>query len=411
VACSPHRSPAPIQCNGDRPQYCDAAGWWQDHPADFCPIDRPFCAEGRCSVCRPSSEPTRCSNNVPQFCASVGDWRDADTCPLTAPNCRDGKCYCDTPNCPTGCKDLNQDGLNCGACDHVCESRICNGAKCAPHTLATGTEPLSIAVDATNVYWTDFEGVWSVPLGGGVPPLVRGSSLGWGSGLAVNATDIYWNDEAGNVMRVALLGGTPMTLARQPGFLGAMALDANNVYWAVNEPAGAVMKLTIGGGTPSAIASNWEHPIGLALGATEIYWTTGSLYGPSRSVMSAPIDGVDGGSPTTLSSGEGAPRELAVDAEYIYWTDYETSNVMRMGRAPGSSAALLGVGPDTAAGYAIAVDATHVYWGTRWEIMRVGRNGGTASTFAPGFATAIALDSTHVYWIDSHDYTIKRLPK
>jgi hypothetical protein len=306
---------------------------------------------------------------------------------------------------------LNQDGSNCGACEHVCESRICNEARCAPHTLATGTEPLKIAVDATNVYWTDFEGVWSVPLGGGVPPLVRGSSTGRGIGLAVNATDIYWNDEAGNVMRVALLGGTPTTVARQAGVLGVMALDANNIYWAVDEPTGALMKLAIGGGTPIAIASNREHPNSLALGATEVYWTTGPLDGRIRYVMSAPIDAVDGGSPTTLSSGEGAPWELAVDAEYIYWTDYATSNVMRMARAPGSSAALFGVGPATATGYAIAVDATHVYWGTEWEIMRVGRNGGTASTFAPGFATAIALDSTHVYWIDSNDYTIKRLPK
>ena len=67
-----------------------------------------------------------------------------------------------------------------------------------PATIASGqADPAGIAVDATNVYWTNNASgngagtVMKVPLGGGSPTaLASGQSNPWG--LAVDAVSAYW---------------------------------------------------------------------------------------------------------------------------------------------------------------------------------------------------------------------------
>jgi hypothetical protein len=70
--------------------------------------------------------------------------------------------------------------------------------------------PLYLAVDATHVYWTNYQGgtVARVPVAGGqVEELVQGENEPWG--LADDATAIYWTEHfgpdtgAGKVKRLA----------------------------------------------------------------------------------------------------------------------------------------------------------------------------------------------------------------
>jgi len=66
--------------------------------------------------------------------------------------------------------------------------------------------------------------------------------------------------------------------------------------------------------------------------------------------------------------------------------------------------------------YAMAVDATSVYWtnnGNPPTVMKVSLGGGTLITLASGQSdpNSIAVDATSVYWTDSGLGTVMKTPK
>jgi hypothetical protein len=139
--------------------------------------------------------------------------------------------------------------------------------------LASGEDPAFIAIDATSVYWTNFNG--------------------------------------GTVMKVSTAGGTPTTLASGQAQPWGIAVDTTNVYW-TNWSGGTVMKVPIGSGTPTIIASDQNQPHGIAVDDTSVYWTNCG----SGTVMKVPTGG---GTPAVLASGQ-ALWSIAVDATSVYWT-------------------------------------------------------------------------------------------
>jgi hypothetical protein len=110
-------------------------------------------------------------------------------------------------------------------------------------TIASEQSPLSVAVDATNVYWTNDDGaggsVARAPLGGGAPTTLSTGPAA--SGIAVDGSSVYWTNEDGTVMSVPVAGGTPTTLASDQQPSPAIAVDSTSVYWL---SSGGVMKLT-----------------------------------------------------------------------------------------------------------------------------------------------------------------------
>ena len=181
-----------------------------------------------------------------------------------------------------------------------------------------------------------------VPTSGGTPSILVPSS-GGGSALAVDATGAYYS-AAGGILRAPLAGGAPTVLAPTPA--SAMTLTSSSVLWTT--PEGDVLSLPLSGapedaGAPALIASQQNYPEGIAASAGRVYWATnGTLsnaggFAPlTGGVTSAPSDDeADGGvvgagaldagpGPRALVSGQSCAYAIAVDATNVYWTDLGT---------------------------------------------------------------------------------------
>jgi hypothetical protein len=105
------------------------------------------------------------------------------------------------------------------------------------------TCPLSVAVDATNVYWYTQGAISKVPVGGGdTVTLVSGSA----GAFAVDGTSVYWAGAGGSIKKVPIDGGATVTLTIVPtgDQVSDIAVDAANVYWTSStNDGGKVSKL------------------------------------------------------------------------------------------------------------------------------------------------------------------------
>src|SRR4029079_2605938 len=91
--------------------------------------------------------------------------------------------------------------------------------------------------------------------GGGTPIVLASGEVGaWA--IAVDATNVYWtNQEARTVMKVPIAGGTPVRLA-----MGAstaqmpwdLVVDGGAVYWNYYASPGSVMTAPLAGREPAA---------------------------------------------------------------------------------------------------------------------------------------------------------------
>ena len=109
--------------------------------------------------------------------------------------------------------------------------------------LAPAKFDYGLAVDATDVFYSENDGVNRVPKAGGTPVSLGSSAHPYA--LAIDATRIYWTSNSdGMVLMAPKAGGVPATtIATGQSNVYGIAVDANAVYWANNEPGGAVVKL------------------------------------------------------------------------------------------------------------------------------------------------------------------------
>jgi hypothetical protein len=227
--------------------------------------------------------------------------------------------------------------------------------------------PSRIALDATSVYWTDYNGglVNKLPIGGGTvtnlvtlgAPGAAGIALdtanvyfAWGpvsttskspgtytnvtvgSDSAVlltkDATNLYWTTTIGNgsVRQMPIGGGTITTLALNQGLVdGAIAVDATSVYWTAGGDgtamAGSVNKVPIGGGTVTPLVSKLSRPYGLALDGGNVYFAN---YGSGTVQKVA----ATGGAPITLADGGFRPFLVTVAGPNVYWSDQQAGTIL-----------------------------------------------------------------------------------
>ena len=135
-------------------------------------------------------------------------------------------------------------------------------AKGAAETLANQQAiPRAIALElqgtsAVSVYWANFaedgELVRKKLSGGGAEILAHG--LKRPNGIAIDATDVYWTNRGdGTVMKLplsAMPGDAPTTIASGQAAPGAIAVDDDAIYWINAGPSdisqGAIVKLSKG---------------------------------------------------------------------------------------------------------------------------------------------------------------------
>lgn len=155
-----------------------------------------------------------------------------------------------------------------------------------PALAPTGTNyyPYSVCVDATNVYFTNDAGdLFQLPQSGSFPitpkQIGSGDHVNAHTNVAVDATSVYWADyDTGNVKKVAIGGGDVVTLATGQQKVTGLTTDSGNVYWTIFASSGSVMRVPADGSSaPVAIATNQTYPLDVVVDSTYVYWTSSDL--------------------------------------------------------------------------------------------------------------------------------------
>jgi hypothetical protein len=257
----------------------------------------------------------------------------------------------------------------------------------------------AIAVDATHVYWTNYNGatVMRMPKAGGTPQMLA-SGFG-GTAIAVDGSTVY-AVAAHNLYSLPTTGGTPAMLATATAPAGLpFPYLALNAGWVV-----------FGGGTalravPRAAGSAAGVPLpcpqctveGFALDATHVYYSI--VYALNRGTYRWAFGA---GGPEQLSTANG--RSLALDDTHAYLGNVTEPSIVRLPKATGAS-------PETVVASAgavgqLAVAGGYVYWTTgdseQGSIARAPTGGGATQVVVSGTGVPwhIALDDSFVYWTD-----------
>jgi hypothetical protein len=270
----------------------------------------------------------------------------------------------------------------------------CDGGLCPPLVLASGlTYPVSVAVDATSVYWIDFGGLHKEPSGGGAPVLL--SSTG-GEALLIRGGSAYWTT-GDTIQTVPVTGGaTTMLVSGIAPLARAIAADAMFVYWA---SAAGIVRMPLAGGPTTTLATNQQNVTAIAVDSTNVYWAT--VFSASATVMKAPLTG---GSPVMLAPAINSVAALAVDSSFVYWADLDGINAVPL--AGGSPTTLAGTTSGTSP-LGLTIDPSNAYWTSDFSdlVVKTPLGIGGEIPIAGGKATpavsapwGIAVDANFVYW-------------
>lgn len=154
--------------------------------------------------------------------------------------------------------------------------------------LATGLSgPQTIAIDATNVYWTEIAN--SVAGAGYIKqtPIIPGTTQTLLSGvsssqnIAIDSSSVYFWSAYGALSKVAINGGNAAEVTSGMNGTLPLAVNASSIYWTENANGGAVKKLDKATGNVSIIAGlncGWCAAMGIALDATNVYWMEGDVF-------------------------------------------------------------------------------------------------------------------------------------
>jgi sugar lactone lactonase YvrE len=340
-------TPSATRCAGNVDvETCDANGQWG---APFpCAQPTPDCSGGGCT-CLETMCVTTCANEQT-------DNGNCGGCGVSCNGiCSSGRCVVTIASGlhnPTAIA-VDATSIYWTGGDGVVKAPLGGGT---PITLATSSNSGGMVLDAATLYWATYTlgTVMAVSVNGGTPvTLAAGQSSPLG--IAVDSTNVYWTNEVGNtgaIMSVPRSGGTASTLASGQNAPFGIAVDSTSVYWA-NSMDGTLLKIAVGGGNATTLSAGQSWPYWIATDATSVYWTAYA----GGAVVKVPVDG---GTATTLASlTQSNPYGIALDAQNVYWTNVSSGTVVKVPLAGGPPVTLAAqqLEPE-----GIAVDGTSVYW-------------------------------------------------
>jgi hypothetical protein len=343
----------------------------------------------------------------------------------------DGRCVCFFEGAPTpcgdGCKNLEADDDNCGACGHACApSTVCYGGQCRPepvvvHPATPGAcGAIDLAVGDGSLFWADAAAkkIMRVPQGGG-PAVTFAEDEFSARWLSVRGANVYWVTGATPyVLRSAQTsGGAARTVVMPSGGLGgyAVSADGQTVYYsaansssiqkipAFDPDAPAVDVVELGRGTPHSLAVEGAH---LVFANVDTIFTTELVDGEV-----AICNGSNDSDPEVVVrcktlGFQGQQQKVVVSDGRVYWVaqfsvvdELVWPDVVQ----PSSS-----VGPGFFNISSFAVSGRTIFIGT---LVGDPANGTTIQQFSPNVtgppiryarhqaaAQAMAVDESHVYW-------------
>lgn len=317
---------------------------------------------------------------------------------------------------------------------------VCTEATCPPEVLLENLfAPVTIALDATHYYWIEVGS--KIPQGAGQAQLARlpkatvptakckadrscfdvldyflaagefeGQSV-YSTRVAVGTTDVCITQSYGTTVQHAIKcyakpNFDTRVLDQGAGEVSDLWVGGTEARWAARSSTGTksdgfVAGRKVDGGTLKSFATARPDPNGLATDGTSLAWTERRTTGQGA-LMTL---GVDGGA-NAIATGLGAPLSPRLFDGFVYWIDTSGRKVLR--RSLTGAGAVETLAPTDVAPFALAVDATGVYWGSLGgtgsppvgTIQHVPTTGGVVTTMVKDIARLgdLAVDGTHVYW-------------
>lgn len=147
-------------------------------------------------------------------------------------------------------------------------------------------EPYGIVLYGSNVYWITHNflvnpggDVDSVPVGGGpITYLETGQNEPVGINITANNNYLYYaNGGAGRIWRIPVAGGSGVLIAQVNPDIGIyLAADTNNVYWCGAQAADVEFAPVNGSGPDTILATNQTNCGGLTINNNSVYWMSDS---------------------------------------------------------------------------------------------------------------------------------------
>ena len=197
------------------------------------------------------------------------------------------------------------------------DAKAPDGTGLVTGVVTTGVnQPRALDVDAAHLYWINNDSIGRSDTDGSnqEPNFITGND-GTVSGIAVTATHIYWTTFNGHINRSDIDGTDSTTLVSGASLPYDIVATNNHLYW--TEQAGGTLGISDldGSNANHSFVTNAGSAYGIAATATHLYWGSWGSTGIGR----VELDGTNA-DPSFIPA-QCNVAGVAVDATSIYWAN------------------------------------------------------------------------------------------